>query len=292
MTLVSAKCTNCGAILQVNKAQDAAICQHCGSAFIVEKAINNFHVTNHISADTVHIHSSPAEFEIRAGVLEKYHGSSTEVTIPSGVQIIGHHAFTDCYGLTSVVIPEGVTTLLYGSFKDCSQLRKVHLPSTIRTLDSPFYRCSSLEELDIPSGIHHLCLNYTTGLRKVTLHEGISHLPRWAFSNCPNLQEIILPASITEVEAEAFQCCSSLRKLTVLGTNTKFHQGDSDTIPFFHCSNLIDITSPHKKVIEKQEDAFNGSAWYYRRHKRCSCGGYFKGLLKPICTRCRKPKDY
>lgn len=293
MAIVAAKCTNCGAILQVDRAQDAAICLHCGSAFIVEKAINHYHVTNQISADSVYIHSGPAEFEIRAGVLEKYNGTATEVVIPSGIQIIGHHAFAECHGLTSVTIPEGVTEILSGAFKNCHHLKKVYLPSTLQTLDSPFDNCSSLEELDIPCNTHYVRLMSTTGLRKVTLHEGISCLPRLAFANCSNLQEIILPASITEVEAEAFQCCSSLRKLTVLGTNTKFHQGNSDTIPFFHCSSLVDITSPYKKVIEQQEFSFNGSAWYYRRHKRCSyCGCYFKGLLKPICAWCHKPKDY
>ena len=42
MPLVNAKCTNCGANLQVDNTKDAAICQHCGSAYIVEKAINNY----------------------------------------------------------------------------------------------------------------------------------------------------------------------------------------------------------------------------------------------------------
>ena len=45
--LVSAKCTNCGANIEVDKQKEAGICQHCGSAFIVEKAINNF-ITNNV----------------------------------------------------------------------------------------------------------------------------------------------------------------------------------------------------------------------------------------------------
>lgn len=42
MPLVAAKCTQCGADLQVDNSQDAAVCQHCGTPFIVEKAINNY----------------------------------------------------------------------------------------------------------------------------------------------------------------------------------------------------------------------------------------------------------
>lgn len=42
MPLVSAKCTNCGAKLEVDDTKDAAICAYCGSPYIVEKAINNY----------------------------------------------------------------------------------------------------------------------------------------------------------------------------------------------------------------------------------------------------------
>lgn len=55
MPLVSAKCTNCGANLEVDDTKDAAICPYCGTPYIVEKAINNFTVTNNIKADVVNI---------------------------------------------------------------------------------------------------------------------------------------------------------------------------------------------------------------------------------------------
>lgn len=55
MPLVNAKCTNCGAPLQVDNTHEAAVCQYCGSAFIVEKAIQNYnyHITNNITAQNV-----------------------------------------------------------------------------------------------------------------------------------------------------------------------------------------------------------------------------------------------
>lgn len=45
MPLVNAKCTNCGAPLEVDNEKEAAICKYCGSAFIVEKAINYYQTT-------------------------------------------------------------------------------------------------------------------------------------------------------------------------------------------------------------------------------------------------------
>ena len=46
MSLVDAKCTNCGSPLKVDNKQEAAVCEFCGSAFIVEKAINNYNTYN------------------------------------------------------------------------------------------------------------------------------------------------------------------------------------------------------------------------------------------------------
>lgn len=45
MPIVDAKCTNCGATLQVDDTKEAMVCQYCGSAFVVEKAINNYTTT-------------------------------------------------------------------------------------------------------------------------------------------------------------------------------------------------------------------------------------------------------
>ena len=53
MPFVEAKCTCCGAQLTVDNTKDAAICQYCGTPFIVEKAINHYHTTNEISGSVV-----------------------------------------------------------------------------------------------------------------------------------------------------------------------------------------------------------------------------------------------
>ena len=46
MGLVPAKCTSCCGTLEVDAELKAAICPHCGSAYIVQEAINQYNVTN------------------------------------------------------------------------------------------------------------------------------------------------------------------------------------------------------------------------------------------------------
>ena len=44
-TFVPAKCTCCGATLEVDPRQEAAVCRFCNTPFIVEKAINNYNIS-------------------------------------------------------------------------------------------------------------------------------------------------------------------------------------------------------------------------------------------------------
>ena len=52
MAFVAAKCTQCGASIQVDETKEAGICQYCGTAFVTEKAINNYNITNNIQIES------------------------------------------------------------------------------------------------------------------------------------------------------------------------------------------------------------------------------------------------
>ncbi|MCR5457768.1 MAG: hypothetical protein K6F14_06800 [Clostridiales bacterium] len=46
MPFVKAQCTNCGGLIEVDETKEAAICPFCSTPYAVEKAINNFHISN------------------------------------------------------------------------------------------------------------------------------------------------------------------------------------------------------------------------------------------------------
>ncbi|MBR0104087.1 MAG: hypothetical protein IJM06_00630, partial [Firmicutes bacterium] len=109
MPLVPAKCTNCGAPLLVDDALDAAICPYCNTAYIVEKAVNNYNITNNITAGVVNIYGDvKSDFVIESGVLKEYTGASTDVVIPDTVKVISKDAFCGNKYLTSLQIPDSV----------------------------------------------------------------------------------------------------------------------------------------------------------------------------------------
>ncbi len=111
MPIVNAKCTNCGANLEVDNTKDAAICRYCGSAFVVAKAINNYLLSEN-SAQNSTVHSSDiSDFVIVEGMLLEYKGNNTNVVIPNEVKEIGGTAFWNRKDLTGIVIPNSVTSI-------------------------------------------------------------------------------------------------------------------------------------------------------------------------------------
>lgn len=56
MPLVSATCLGCGGTLMVDDQNETAVCQYCGTLFIVEKAINNYNTYNSYNFDNAEVH--------------------------------------------------------------------------------------------------------------------------------------------------------------------------------------------------------------------------------------------
>lgn len=78
MPLIPARCTQCGAELQVDSTAEAAICQYCQTPFIVEKAINNYNTYHQYKIENAQIHmvdESSAEYKIKNAeiYLTKHH---------------------------------------------------------------------------------------------------------------------------------------------------------------------------------------------------------------------------
>lgn len=266
MLLVSAICTQCGAVLKVDAAKDAAICQHCGAAFVVEKAINAYTVHNHIKADTVNV-CNQKEFVIRAGVLEKYQGEATDIVVPDGVVAIGKEAFAGCFGLRRVQLPVGIERIDLAAFSGCAKLESINLPEGLKVIDSKaFFYCESLHCISLPSTLTFVGTEafQGTGLTEITIPESVAIIHEHAFGT--RLEKLVFKGHPTLMR-EAFASC--LLK-SIVGR---------------------DVFDP------EDEYAFKGTELVmtkiYKQQNRCAhCGGYFKGLLFRKCTGCGKLKDY
>lgn len=168
--------------------------------------------------------------------------SLTTVSLPASVTNIEEIAFLSS-GLTSITIPDSVIKIDLQAFGQ-TQLTTVTLPNSIEYLGrAAFNQCRSLTTINIPEKITFIPDNFCyfcNSLTNVTIHDNIEIIGRMAFfraiftsfdfgkklkcikrsafSNCTNLNNVVLPNTIKRIEQSAFASCSSLTKLTVLAT--------------------------------------------------------------------------
>lgn len=251
MALVPAKCTQCGGNIEVDDTHEAGICQHCGTPFITEKAIYNYttNVTNNINANVVNIYGSNTnDFQIRAGVLEKYNGASTEVVVPNNVTSIGEKAFMDCKGLISVTLPNGITSIGESAFENCENLRKINIPEKVTIIENyTFLACTRLESIDLPRNITKIgwgAFSDCTSLKNIDIPHTVTDLGMSAFSRCTNLNSINLPNSLKSIDIETFNECVNLKHVDLPSNITDIRKS-----AFYNCKSLTEVNIPNSVEI-------------------------------------------
>jgi len=193
--LTQARCTNCSADLSVDPAKDAAICDFCGSAFVVKNAIQSHNIANaQISAGVVNIIKEPAsDFVIRGGTLLEYNGQEVDVTIPDTVFDIGAGVFAD-YAIHSITLPKDLEIIGNNAFCGCKRLKSIKFPYSLKSIGSfAFQDCTSLTGIDLPDSLVSIgdsAFSGCSGITKVHLPQNTTFTGWGAFWNCYNLEDV------------------------------------------------------------------------------------------------------
>ncbi|MDE6088497.1 MAG: leucine-rich repeat domain-containing protein, partial [Oscillospiraceae bacterium] len=148
-------------------------------------------------------------FEINEnGVLTKYTGMATEVTIPHGVTRIGESAFRDCKSLTNITIPDNVTEIGKSAFENCRNLASIMISGSVTRIgDEVFYGCESLTNIHVSDKNKNFC-----SCEGVLYNKDMTLLVK-----CPAKQktEFIVPDSVTSIGDSAFRGCKILTTITI-----------------------------------------------------------------------------
>lgn len=263
MGIIPGICTQCGATLTVDTEKEAMVCPYCGTAFVVEKAINTFNntynVTNHITAQNVYIQKEEDDFEIIGGVLIKYTGESTDVVIPEGVVKIDKDAFSHTM-IQSVKMSDRVVEI-DSAFEGCKLLQEVQLSNNLKFLKgTAFTGCESLKSIALPSSLEVLerqVFNFCEQLHTVSMSKKLIHSRGYA--------------------PQTFLRCSNLINIYVDGMKVLY--GSPLLVNFFYYTQLAANSRMTQWTLAK-----NGVCMY--------CGGKFKGIIFRKCSRCGLDKNY
>ena len=219
-----------------------------------------------------------------------------DIGMPANVSNIPRDCFSGCTGLGgTLTIPDQITTLDGNAFKGCTGINKVIIPVDFKYTkgQEPFNGCAGVTEIHYTygqtgimrdvygigsnaDGNYYNCrLEYSTrnSLKTVSFEEGITKIGSGAYFNaydssntypCTKLKTVILPASLTEIGANAFKRCTSLEgELTILENVTTI--GGS---AFSGC-NKLDTIRFYGSMPQIGSNAFQGitaTAYYPRAH--------------------------
>ena len=160
------------------------------------------------------------------------------VTLPSTVRYIERRAFADCSALKhvtwpeslqgirdrafigtampSIKLPESVSSISELAFAENMAITSFAYPKNVEDVTNAFQGCTNLTEIVLPENaktIYNQALAYT-GVRKVTIPEGVTTMWNYVFSNCTNLEVVMLPSTLAYLKGkEMFYKCSSLKAI-------------------------------------------------------------------------------
>ena len=147
----------------------------------------------------------------------------TAVVIENGITNVPDYAF-DCFEkLEKVTLGNSVAEIGEQAFRECVKLSSITVPASVTEIgDSAFYGCTGLKEIRYASGSKLTQIGKSaferSGLLKVTLPAGVQDIPEWAYANCHDLVEAILPEGVVNVGWNAFENCTGLKTVGLPST--------------------------------------------------------------------------
>jgi len=242
------------------------------------------HIGEHAFAECVSLKTInfPSGLTVIKDSMFRRCNSLSNVTIPGNITSIGNWAFCDCPSLKEIEIPDSVTNIGDGAFAEECSLESIYIPASVVSIGKNAFCCSPVltrlpgiadiivdDENPSYSSIDGVLFNKNKTIllqypkhkkqKKYVIPDGVVSIGENAFDWCENLTEIVIPKSVKEIKAGAFNTC---RFKSIVIPEGVERIGNA---AFAQCASIKKINIP-ASVTLIGERAFN-SMWSLRSIK-------------------------
>ena len=201
-----------------------------------------------------------------------------KLSLPATIETVGEEAFRSCSGLGELTINgSSKTGISFGesAFLNCSTLKTINFSANVGEFDfiSVFDGCNALMTINVDennasfSSVNGDLYNkdktailfYSRLKGNYTVPEGVTlkTIGAGAFADNRNITSVVIPATVTSIEAGAFESLINLTSLTITDGDAKLAIGEN---AFASCNKLASVSLP-QRVTSVGDGAFmeNGS---------------------------------
>ena len=148
--------------------------------------------------------------------------------------------FSKCTNIKEIVLPEGLTRIDSYAFYGCTSLSAITLPSTLSKTGADAFAYSNTRHLEIKKVVYSGTIEKWCQIDFSAFYHGypLSNGGTFLF-NGEELKEVVIPDSITKINAHAFCNMASIEKVTIPNTVTWI-----GTEAFCNCENIKEIELP------------------------------------------------
>ena len=151
----------------------------------------------------------------------------TTIKLPAELKTIDAQAFRTCINLATVDYGTKVETIGDGAFWYTGALKKFFFKGSVKTLGADAFRESGLTcvhlkgDMTIGKEAFMDCksLKYVEFPATSSATQPLTYVAESMFAGCTSLPFITLPSTVTEIKANAFNGCSSLKYVNILAAS-------------------------------------------------------------------------
>ena len=196
--------------------------------------------------------------------------SLADVTWPQNLKAISYYAFYEA-PIATLQLPETVTSIGSKAFSNNKAITRFVFPKHVGKVLSTFSGCTNLTEVVLPEDATEINTEAFrgTGIKQIIIPEGYTTIMGEAFKNCPQLETIVLPSTLTTFKGGYhFQNSPNIKHVLCLSKNAP-----TANLSDYRWDEFFDTQVYNTAQLYTPQDAsYDYNIWQYFKSRKQAAG--------------------